>query len=240
MSSYAVSMKAVVATKASVKSRASSKRVAASASLYPEWGTYPGGEGKSPIIPMGDPKNAEREVIHGRFAMLAVAGAYTQEQATGIPWFLAGSYCTPDDCSAMIDAFPGAVAGVNAPTETGPFFYFGYVITMQLLTFGLAEVYRTGLQPIPEEKIENPFPELEQVGNIYPGQRFDPLGLSGKYGLDELKVKELKHGRLAMVAWLGCIGQAIATQEGPYKNLMDHRADPLHANAIFNVGATYN
>ena len=40
------------------------------ADIYPEFGTYPGG-GESPIIPFGSEKNAEREVIHGRWAMLA-------------------------------------------------------------------------------------------------------------------------------------------------------------------------
>lgn len=57
-------------------------------SEYPEFGTYPGGPGKSPIVPDYDTtgKNAERELIHGRFAMLAVAGVFTQEQFTGIPW----------------------------------------------------------------------------------------------------------------------------------------------------------
>ena len=219
-------------------SRRSMRTPATAAAIYPEWGTYPGGDGESPIIPNYDPKNAERELIHGRFAMLAVTGAFTQEQLTGIPWYEAGSLCTPDDCGALIDAFPLAIQGVNAPSETGDFYYFGYVIFHQVLLFGMAEVFRTGLQPFGDsEPIANPFPELTRSGN--PGGRFDPLGLAEKYDLEELKIKELKHGRLSMVAWLGCIGQSIATQEGPYKNLMDHRADPTHANAIFNVGKTW-
>jgi hypothetical protein len=43
--------------------------------LYPEFGVYPGG-GESPIIPFDDEKNAEREIIHGRWAMLGVTGAW--------------------------------------------------------------------------------------------------------------------------------------------------------------------
>lgn len=36
--------------------------------------------------------------------------------------------CTPDDCSALIDAFPLAIAGQNAPSETGSYYYFGYLV----------------------------------------------------------------------------------------------------------------
>lgn len=216
------------------------RRVQASASVYPEWGTYPGGAGESPIVPMYDPKNAEREVIHGRFAMLAVTGAYTAEQATGVPWYEAGALCTPDDCTALIDAFPLAIAGVNAPPEAaGNAYYFGYVFGLEFLLVGLAELYRTGAQPFgDDEKVANPFPELTQ-GISYPGGRFDPLGFSNKYDLEELKIKELKHCRLAMGAWLGCIGQAFATSEGPYKNLADHLGDPVHNNIFTKIGTIY-
>ena len=62
--------------------------------LMPEFGTYPGGPGESPIVPYNDTKNAEREIIHGRFAMLAVTGAYTAEKYTGVPWYVVRSlYC---------------------------------------------------------------------------------------------------------------------------------------------------
>merc|ERR1712216_912450 len=85
--------------------------------LYPEFGTYPGG-GESPIIPFGDEKNAERKIIHGRWAMLGVTGAWAAENGTGIPWFTAGTLCTPDDCTAVADKFPGAVAPL-APEGSG-------------------------------------------------------------------------------------------------------------------------
>ena len=50
-----------------VQSKSISKVV--KADIYPEFGTYPGG-GESPIIPFGNEKNAEREIIHGRWAQL--------------------------------------------------------------------------------------------------------------------------------------------------------------------------
>jgi light-harvesting complex I chlorophyll a/b binding protein 1 len=56
---------------------------------------------------------------------------------------------------------------------------------------------------------------------VFPGGRFDPLNFSeGKeanfFGedLDTLKIKELKHCRLAMLAWLGILAQSVSTNPG--------------------------
>lgn len=38
---------------------------------------------------------------------------------------------------------------------------------------------------------------------------------------ERFKEKEIKHGRLAMVAMLGLFAQAAATRDGPYQNLLD-------------------
>ena len=51
---------------------------------------------------------------------------------------------------------------------------------------------------------------------------FDPLNLSGdaeRY--EEMRVRELKKGRLAMVAFLGFAAQAAVTRQGPVENLLD-------------------
>ncbi len=45
---------------------------------------------------------------------------------------------------------------------------------------------------------------------MYTGGAFDPLGWS-KGDLEDLKVKELKNGRLAMLAFLGFVAQYGAT-----------------------------
>ena len=102
--------------------------------LYPEFGVYPGG-GESPIIPFDDDKNAEREIIHGRWAMLGVTGAWAAENGTGIPWFTAGTLCTPDDCTAVADKFPGAVAPL-APEGSG-YPSFWAVLAIEIFLVGL-------------------------------------------------------------------------------------------------------
>jgi hypothetical protein len=104
---------------------------------------------------------------------------------------------------------------------------FWNVLIIETVLVGAAEGYRTGL-------IDPVFDELS-VGDVSPGGRFDPLGLAESGDLEELKIKELKHCRLSMFAWLGCIFQALATQEGPIANWQAHPADPVHANVLTNA-----
>ena len=71
----------------------------------------------------------------------------------------------------------------------------------------------------------------------YPGGKwFNPFNL-GKDDMASMQKKEVKNGRLAMMAFLGCMVQAAVTGEGPWKNICDHVANPFGANMLANFGA---
>merc|ERR1719231_1638894 len=211
-----------VTVKATFGSRKPAKPMVSDYGMYPEPGTYPGSGEEAPLAYDGDAKLAEREIIHGRFAMLGLTGAWASEVGTGIPWFEAGALCTPSDCTAIADKFPGAIYPLAPPDSGFPNFFL--VLGIEIVFFGLAEAYRTGV-------VDPVFDELA-VGDVNPGGRFDPFNLAEKSDLEELKVKEVKHCRLATLGWLGVLVQWPVTGKGPVVNWSEHVADPWHVQVL--------
>ncbi|KAM3367819.1 hypothetical protein ACQJBY_016397 [Aegilops geniculata] len=173
--------------------------------INPSWldGSLPGDFGFDPLGLGKDPAflkwYREAELIHGRWAMAAVLGIFIGQAYSGVPWFEAG-------------AQPGAVAP----------FSFGSLLGTQLLLMGWVESKRWVDFFNPDsQSVEWATPWSRTAENFanftgeqgYPGGKFfDPLGLGGetKDGvyipdtekLERLKVAEIKHSRLAMLAML--------------------------------------
>lgn len=61
---------------------------------------------------------------------------------------------------------------------------------------------------------------------------FDPLGQNS----EQMQLREIKNGRLAMTAFIGFVVQALVTREGPIEGLQSHLADPFGHNIITNIG----
>jgi len=76
----------------------------------------------------------------------------------------------------------------------------------------------------------------------YPGgDIFDPLRFQYSFNKDkdlekEYREKEIKNGRLAMVALVGFATQTFVTGKGPVQCWLDHLADPYHQTLFQNIG----
>ena len=194
-------------------------------------GTAPGDAGWDPLRLCADEDGrldgaafarlADLEVLHARWAMLAALGAVAPEAAAlclGLPlaeprWWAVG-YAK---LTGGVDIDYLGVAGLHVAGGQG----VAAIAASQALLMSGPELARAagpaGLEPL---GIFLPGPQSYPGGGL-----FDPLGLAsgstrGGAAAARLKVAELKHGRLAMVAWVGLAAQAGVGRRGPLADLV--------------------
>ncbi|KAJ6902279.1 hypothetical protein NC651_019917 [Populus alba x Populus x berolinensis] len=167
----------------------------------------------------------ECELIHGRWAMLGTLGAIAVEALTGVAWQDAGK-----DAGNEVSKNGDGVMGENYPSKVHDSVdhdnnktdmtddveliegssYLGQPLPFSLTTLIWIEVVVIGYIEFQRNA------ELDPEKRLYPGGYFDPLGLaSDPEKIENLQLAEIKHARLAMVAFLIFGIQAAFTGKGP-------------------------
>ena len=116
--------------------------------------------------------------------------------------------------------------GLLAVIELAAVGFVGASLVMDILPLLIAS-YALSI-PLPADK-----QRAAETGEkrLYPGGSFDPLGYA-KGDIKELQLKEIKNGRLAMVACMGFFAQGAVTHDGPIAALGKHLADPCVPGAM--------
>lgn len=168
----------------------------------------------------------QAELVHARFAMAGIAGILFTDllRTTGISklpvWYEAGA--TKFDF---------------ASTTT--------LLFVQLILMGFVEMkrYMDFISPGSQAQEGSFFglePAFKGQEPGYPGGPIlNPLGLAKDIkNARDWKLKEIKNGRLAMIAMLGIFVQAYVTHSGPIENLVEHLSDPWHNTIIQTLSTT--
>ena len=162
-------------------------------------------------------RNVELELLHGRWAMLAVVGVCVPEilsrsgalELSEPIWWKIGE--------KVLEGIDVNYLGIEGFHIAGASGIIGIAFCQAVLMGGPEYARYVGIE------------SLEPVGVYLPGDTnypgggpFDPFNLSADAERDvELRVSEVKHGRLAMIAMLGVFAQAFVTREGPVSNVLE-------------------
>lgn len=180
-------------------------------------GSMPGDFGFDPLNLGADPEALtwykEAELQHARWAMMGVAGILGQEA-----W-------NPD------------VFFYDAATKADlPFPILG-IVGVQFLLMHYVELRRWRDVVEPNSVNQDPIfsdQELPEHEPGYPGGIFDPFNFA-EGDLEAMKKREIKNGRLAMLAFLGFVVQAQSTGLGPIACWKLHLSSP-YTTTIVNYG----
>merc|ERR1712050_127627 len=173
-------------------------------------GSMPGDYGFDPLRLGSDVRTInwfrEAELQHCRWAMLGVTG------------ILLGEVVRPD-----IDFFsaPKQLEG-SMPFSTAT------LLAIEFILFHYIEIRRWQDFKKPGSVDQDPIFTQNKIPPHdvgYPGGIFDPLGMSNG-DIESLKVKEIKNGRLAMVAFVGFIAQELVIGKPPLAALQLHLSAP--------------
>ena len=162
-------------------------------------------------------RNVELELLHGRWAMLAVVGVCVPEilsrsgalELSEPIWWKIGE--------KVLEGIDVNYLGIEGFHIAGASGIIGIAFCQAVLMGGPEYARYVGIE------------SLEPVGVYLPGDTnypgggpFDPFNLNADAERDvELRVSEVKHGRLAMIAMLGVFAQAFVTREGPVANVLE-------------------